>query len=346
MRNRTEGPGRIACLWVSAPPAPDLWGRALEALEAYSPAVEEAADAPAGGALAWLEARGVVPRHPSEAAWCEAILRDLRALQIDAPRLGVAATKFAAWLAAGSAPEQSAYQVVTQPDAAFLAPLPPHALPLNAETLRRLRLLGLHTIGQFAALPGTSVAEQFGAEHLRAHAWARGRDNRPVLGRHRQLVEAQTAFEVPEARSEALLEMAFRLSQRALQELPPPRAAWAIRWVTLECMLTSGESLKHTTYMGSRPGPDTLRTVLRVTLGMLRGKVAGVEELAVRLLGIEPETGKQLDLLTHAEAHQRLEEALQQLAKKHSADCIAWPALLDASAPLVAERYSLRAYAP
>jgi len=206
-------------------------------------------------------------------------------------------------------------------------------------------LLGLYSMGQFAALPGTAVAEQFGAESLLAHAWAKGLDDRPVVGRRRQVVEARHGFEVPEARGEALLERACRLCQRALQDLEPPRAAWGIRWLMLDCTLTSGQVLQHTTWLGGYPGPETLRTVSRVALGMLRGKASGVEELGVRLLGLESEVGRQLDLLTHAEARQRLEEALQQLAKKHTSDCIAWPALLDARAPLVAERYSLRAYA-
>jgi protein ImuB len=306
--------------------------------------VEE--DRAGDGVRVYLEARGVVPRYDSEAAWGDAIVAEAAIVHPAPAYLGLAGSKFAAQVAAQSAPDQVPSQIVNVPDAAFLAPLPIGYLPLSEEAQRRLRLLGLRTIGAFAALPRNAVAEQFGAESLLAHLWAKGMDARPVVGRRRQVVEAQHTFEVAEARGEALLEAAFQLGQRALEELPPPRAAWAIRWVTVEGTLSHGEAFQRTTWLGSFPAPEALRTVLRNLLSTIRGEEGGVETLTVRLLGLEPGTGRQLDLFTHAEARRRLEEALVELAKKHSASCLAWPALFEEHAPLAAERYGLRPYAP
>ncbi|WP_309620111.1 DNA polymerase Y family protein [Salinibacterium sp.] len=75
--------------------------------------------------------------------------------------------------------------------AAFLAPLAltPLALglmddpaaPMGIITL--LRRLGIHTLGEFAALPGDDVATRFGDYGARLHSLASGRDSWPVTPR-------------------------------------------------------------------------------------------------------------------------------------------------------------------
>jgi protein ImuB len=62
---------------------------------------------------------------------------------------------------------------------AFLADHPVGVLgrPALADLLRRL---GLHTLGEFAALPGTDVLGRFGPDGAAAHRLARGLDERPV----------------------------------------------------------------------------------------------------------------------------------------------------------------------
>ena len=91
--------------------------------------------------------------------------------------VGVADGPFAA--------EQAARRGVIVPSggsAAFLAPLPAHAVE-RPELTDLLRRLGVHTLGDLAALPVAAVVARFGPEGLRAHRLASGLDERPLAAR-------------------------------------------------------------------------------------------------------------------------------------------------------------------
>lgn len=377
MRRREGWHGRIACIWVAPGPSGEGWERGLAALEAHSPAIEEDA-APVGGgapedagAMVYLDARGVAPRYGSEEAWSRTVLAEMRLHVGDGARLGLAGSKFAALMAARTATVEAGYQITTQTDRAFLAPLPVQVLPvfLTREAWRRLQLLGLRTVGQFAALPEASVAEQFGPESVMAHRWARGLDDRPVVGRRCRMVKARLEFEVPEARREALIEAAMRLTARALRDLPPPVEAWAIKRMQLEARFIDGTVQRHTTWLGSAPGPETMRALWGKLVGRLTvangailpgaaaneatasvdvagAAVGGVAAMGVRLVGLEPTDGKQLDLFVHTRARLQLEQTLRLLAKKHSSACVVRVNLVDAQEPLMARRYGFYEYRP
>jgi DNA polymerase IV len=67
-------------------------------------------------------------------------------------------------------------------EASFLAPLPLRALPgCGPATVSRIERLGVHTIGQLAALPEALLGELFGQYGRLLHAHARGVDPSPVL---------------------------------------------------------------------------------------------------------------------------------------------------------------------
>ncbi len=325
---------RIACLlFLERPPEPDC-EPLLDALNDHSPAVEW------DGSACYLDA------YPAsdECLWSQAVLAAARESTGAQPRLGLAGTKFAAWVAAQTAPADPGYQLVPVPDRAFLAPLPIRWLPLPAEAQRRLHLLGLRTIGQFATLRERQVAEQLGTESLLAHRWARGLDERTVLGRVQQVLEAHHEFEVPETRHEALLETALHLFSRALQGLPAPREAWAIRRLGLTATLDNGAVRQGSAWLGSTPAPRTVRALLAGLIAQLGGTSRGIVELRLRLLGWKPAVGGQLALFAYSETRTRLEQALDQLAQKHTPACVIQATLRDAAAPLPAERYSLMEY--
>ena len=325
---------RIACLlFLHRLPEPEC-EPLLDALGAHSPAVEW--EDPA----CYLDAR----LAGDEPLWSCTVLEAALARASTEVRLGLAGTKFAAWVAAQTAPADPGYQLVAGPDQAYLAPLPIRWLPLPAEAQRRLHLLGLRTIGQFAALRERQVAEQLGPESLLAHRWARGLDERPVLGRAPQVLEAHHEFEVPEPRHEALLETALRLFGRALQGLPAPREAWAIQRISLTATLDDGAVRQASAWLGSIPAPRAIQALLHGLLAQLKGNGAGVGELGVRLIGWKPVVGRQLALFAYSETRTRLEQALEQLAQKHTPACVIQASTLDASAPLPAERYCLTEY--
>ncbi len=94
-------------------------------------------------------------------------------------RAAMASSRLVASVAARARP--GACLVPAGGEAAFLAPLPLSALALGEDALRRLDLLGVRTLGQFARLPADGVADRFGREVARLQRLARGEDPVPLL---------------------------------------------------------------------------------------------------------------------------------------------------------------------
>lgn len=93
--------------------------------------------------------------------------------------VGIARGKFTA-LAAATHTNCDVQLVRRGEDAAFLGPLPVSLLSLKKEDARRLDLLGIRTLGQFAALPRSAVSAQFGKLGRTWYLLASGQDARPV----------------------------------------------------------------------------------------------------------------------------------------------------------------------
>lgn len=331
---------RVACLLVGDAAPSEVAEQLWAALGAHSPAVEREEASPL---TFYLDATGVAPRYGSEDGWGQAVLSEARAVGLADVWLGLAGNKFAAWAAARTA-EPGGLCVVSEPEARFLAPLPVDWLPLTEETLRRLRVLGLHTLGRLAALPAVAVAEQFGAESLTAWRWARGQDERPVQGRRCQAFSATGRFEIPETRQQGLEEAAVRLAKRALRDLSVDRRAWALRRVALEALTAEGEALTHSAWLGEAPGPQTLRALLQRMVAHLHSEESeGIAALTVSLWGLEPAPGRQLTLLEAQESDLHWRQVVQSLQRKYPHDLVR-PVLAHPDAPILTERYALQAW--
>lgn len=90
------------------------------------------------------------------------------------PAVGLAANHFTAQVAATLTRPDRLRPVAAEEEQAFLAGQSVAFLPLDKEMARRLRLLGIRTMGQFAALSRAAVQEQFGTEALSLYRLARG----------------------------------------------------------------------------------------------------------------------------------------------------------------------------
>ena len=336
--NQTRTSQRIACLLLEGCP-PEASESLWEALCAHSPGVERVE----GAGQFYLDVGHVAPRYGDEAGWCRAVLHEVRAQGLAGARLGLAGCKFAAEIAACMAPPEPGYRVVDTSDARFLAPLPLDALPLSNDARRRLRVLGIETMGKLAALPGAAVAEQFGPESLPAWRWARGQDERPVLGRRCQTYIASHLFEAAETRVQGLVATAAHLAERALADLPVDRRAWAIRRVTLTAHTVEGEALSHIAWLGETPGPHTLRALFERMAPRLAGEGDGIAELRVSLWGLEPAPARQLSLPEAREAERRWRQVLRLMEHKHPEGLVR-PVLADPQAPILTERYALQAW--
>ena len=102
-----------------------------------------------------------------------------RLSRVGAPAsVAVAITAFAARVAAERTAE-SDVRLVPEPRE-YLAPLPIEVLPIDPKLVDELGLLGMRSVGDFAALPRGAVFERFGHGAARAHALARAEDEERV----------------------------------------------------------------------------------------------------------------------------------------------------------------------
>jgi DNA polymerase-4 len=164
--------------------------------------------------VAWLDVSGVV--NPGESI--REARRRLRAAIGREPRLGLAPGPFSARLAAARARPGRLVQVDRAKT--FLAPLSSHELPLDAEQLERLDLLGLRTLGAVAAIGPRELESQLGRDGRHAVLLARGLEPdqltpwRPPL-----FTSAHRQFEEPVEDREAMLFVARALCGDLAEEL-------------------------------------------------------------------------------------------------------------------------------
>ena len=213
----------------------------LDALDAFSPAVEPAppADLGAGRATAFLDVAGLGPLYGPEERLGAALAGAAARAGGGRAAVGIASSKFTAWVAATLAggagagtrgAEEGGEGVVVVPaagEAPFLDPLPLEALPLDLSARRALERLGVRTLGAFARLPVNAVAHRYGPAGLHAHRLAQGADGSPLRQRRpRPAAAVALAFEWEETELDrltfALKTLADQLAAR-LAALDPER---------------------------------------------------------------------------------------------------------------------------
>ena len=155
-------------------------------------------------------------------------------------RLGFGRGKFTAWVAASRAKPGDAIVVAPGEEQKFLASQPIAVLPLDSDIHRRLRLLGLRTLGALAALPEAAVTAQFGALGRRLWRLAAGRIAEPVEARNApEPIVAALTFFTPIGERELLVHSLDQLIARALKH--PRRIGWRVHAVRLRADLESGQ---------------------------------------------------------------------------------------------------------
>lgn len=164
---------RVACLlmrdWAEEARRPRLWMACLDALEGFTSAVASPTPGEALVDVSGLE------RHYGDALVLGHLLgRVVANVARGLPAVGIADSPFAARAAAWSAPPGATVAWEPGADAERLAPLPLDRLPLDAATLRTLRVAGLLRLGDLATLPSTVVTARFGLAARHAQRLARG----------------------------------------------------------------------------------------------------------------------------------------------------------------------------
>ncbi len=278
----------------------------LDALEAISPEVEEREQG-----HAYLNAEGLTGHYREELDLGEAIVRAVRAASGLDASVGIAEGKFPAWAAAVTSSTSEVCVVPSSKEREFLAPLAVSLLPCDLDTMRRLDLLGLRSIGDLAALPPGPVQAQFGSEGRRLWELAQGEDSEPLRPRRREArLSERLRFPEPAATQEALLVGCRRLLVRLHSRLQGRSA----RRMRLRAELWGGRSWERVVVFREPTGER--ERMLFIVKGVLAAvQLPGpVEEVGIELSGLTGEKGKQATMFGEkAGLRRQLDEAIRQL---------------------------------
>jgi nucleotidyltransferase/DNA polymerase involved in DNA repair len=206
-------------------------------------------------------------------------------------RLGFGLGKFVSWVAATRARPGDAVIVLPGEEANFLAAQPLAVLPLDPDTHRRLRQLGLKTLGDLTALPEAAVVSQLGRAGRRLWRLAAGVFAEPVVGRvvPEPIVVALTFFS-PVADLGMLTQALAQLIERALKH--PRRAGWRVRLVRVQAALEHGTSwMIETVLKDPSADPSRILAPLKTRLDM-SPPMKAVERLAVEFCSFVPGTAE------------------------------------------------------
>lgn len=152
-----------------------VFNELLDRLEEKSPLVEGA-----DLGCAYLGLDGMQLVYPTD----DILIKNVREAvpPAFAPQMGIAHGKFLAYLAALSS-NPGSYRALTGDVAGFLKNLPCDVLPISLKSKNRLHDLGIHTLGQVAAMPVGPLLSQFGPEGKTISELARGYDGTPLFPR-------------------------------------------------------------------------------------------------------------------------------------------------------------------
>jgi protein ImuB len=246
-------------------------------------------------------------------------------------RVGVADGPFAARLAARHRRARREPLIIPPGDSPpFLAPLPLSALD-RPELTDVLGRLGLHTLGDLAALPAGSVVGRFGAEGEAAHRLAQGLDERPPhLTTPPPDLQAATELDPPAERVEPVAFVARTLADDLHQRLDALGLACTRVLVTAES--EHGERhercWRHEGALTVAAMADRVRWQLD---GWLHGPerqrpTAGISRLALTPDEVVPATGRQLGFWGgETEAAERAARALARVQGLLGPDAVTVP---------------------
>jgi DNA polymerase-4 len=315
-------------------PDHDAYARAshgvMEVFRSITPLVE-----PISLDEAFLDVRGAArrlgsPRQIGE--WIRATVEDEQGITCS---VGVASTKFVAKLASARCKPDGLLVVPAGEVVAFLHPLPVGALwGVGGKTEQVLHDLGLHTVGDLAHTPVTTLTRALGqasGSHLAALAW--GRDERSVVPHEPdKSIGAEHTFGVDVDDPAVIARELLRLSERTAARL---RASAQVgRTVSIKVRFAD-----FTTITRARTLPeatDVGRVVYETALGLY--DALGLERARIRLVGVRVEAvgdaagaQHQLELGEREHGWRDAEQAVDKAARRFGAGSVRPATLVDPS---------------
>ncbi len=253
------------------------------------------------------------------------------------PALGVAATRFVAKRAAARAGAGAAILVPPGDEPSFLSPQPITVLPIDADTIRRLQLLGLHTIGAVAELPVDALQAQFGERGRALYQLARGGEYAPIAVTTSPPTIARTARFAGPICNHPLLDTAIgRLVERLAAQLTAD--GWAARSITLTLHVEDGAPWTAQRTL-SAPTADRAKLIEAFrALSRTAHLESGVEAITLCISALAPIVTAQLELFAPAGGQtKQLDHALERLHARYAGSFVR-ARLADSSAQLPERR--------
>ena len=328
---------------VFLPPHPsrysDVFDSVLVVLEGFSPEVEQTSLG-----RAYLNAGGLARHYEGELDLGERIIRSLQEATGLVAGVGVAEGKFVAWAAAVTSEPGQVCTVPAGKESEFLRPLDVSLLPASPDTLRRLDLYGLRSMGDLASLSPGPLQAQFGGEGMRLWELARGIDSEPLRPRRREEVMSETLrFPTAAVSVEALVVACRRLLVRLHWRLRG-RAARRLR---LRAALWGGRSWEKT--LTFHEAVTDWERMLFIAKSVLANATlpAPVEELTIELSGITEERGRQSTLFAEkAGLRRQLGETVRQLRARWGRPLVSRVVEVEPWSRLPERRHALIDYEP
>lgn len=326
-------------------PRPSVLAEIAEGLVAALGTVSPLLEAAEPGVV-FADLRGTEALYPRPEDLARAVLPRLPAAL--GPRLGVAGRRFTAYVAAQRAAPGALRHVPDDDAAMFLAAQSVSVLPLDRETLERLRLLDIATCGAFAALPRHAVEAQFGLAGGRAWLAARGEDPTPVRPQPwaRERVVERVQAEPPLVSRESILHALEQLLGRALRH---PRATHRfVRVLRLHAESERGAQWSRAQVLREPLGDRTrLWTVLQSLIG--HAEFPGPLSLVSLELGdLTQESGRQRSLFDadRVRRSEQLDEMVRHLKVRFGQSPVARVVAVEPWHRLPERRHALLEYDP
>lgn len=286
--------------------------RLIEQLSRHSPGIE------AGEiGCVYIDLRGLSRQAGGLDTLAGALLQSIP--PILRPRLGMATTKFAAYVAAQHVHAGQIQKVPAAYAKAFLAPHAVDLLPVSAELKQQLHQLGLTQLRDLARLPLGKVQARFGPEGRRAWELASGRDDDPLIPiSFPERISERLVLPMPAVQIDLIL-MGIRQLVLALFS----RAAVVgrgIRAVRVQLLLEDQRSWEQVISLkGVISEPAQLTTLLtdRLRPVILSGPV---QEIVLEAIELSSETARQQvfpALALRSRQGRRLASAIRELTQRY-----------------------------
>lgn len=260
------------------------------------------------------------------------------ARQLNVPAtLGTASNKLTVRVAALRARPGAPLHIPPGQEAAFLASQPITLLPLSKDMARRLPLLGIHSLGAYAALPEIAAWEQFGQHGRWLHRLANGVDLRPLIA-YAVPPRLHQGHDFDDGITDAQVLQAVlrRLASDLVAALDGQQAGRIALWLTL-----SDRHLLEAHHQPARPVGDWLHLTRRlVDLLAAQPVNAPVQRIDVQLSDLQQPQPRQLSLFDALQPERTAQTALPEWLTRHRETDFFYGALMsDAPYALPEDRF-------